>query len=103
MKFLSFVFLLTIMLAQDCNSRKNKKSDIPEMNTSEVMPVIKMMKNPCFGKCPMYALTLYNNGDAEYVGRANVEKLGTYTKKIETEKELMNDDIADVKHLMKSQ
>jgi Domain of unknown function (DUF6438) len=86
MKFLSLVFLLTIAMAQDCKSRKNTETTIPEMNTSEVLPVIRIMKNPCFGKCPMYALTLYNNGLAEYVGRANVEKMGTFTKQIETEK-----------------
>ncbi|MFK7808737.1 MAG: DUF6438 domain-containing protein [Saprospiraceae bacterium] len=85
MKILSFILLLTVFLAQDCKNRKNKES-LPEMESSEVIPVVKLMKNACFGKCPMYSLTLYNNGKAEYVGRANVEKLGTFTKQIPTEK-----------------
>ncbi|MFT4667967.1 MAG: hypothetical protein ACI8YQ_003475 [Polaribacter sp.] len=83
MKLLSFILLLTVFLAQDCN-RKNKAS-LPEMETSEVMRVVKLTNNPCFGKCPVYSLTLYNNGKAEYVGQANVKRMGTYTKEIPTE------------------
>ncbi len=83
MKLLSFIFLLTVFLAQDCK-RKNKNS-LPEMETSEVMKVVRLTKNPCFGKCPVYSITLYNNGKAEYVGRANVKKMGTFTKEIPTE------------------
>jgi len=83
MKLLSFIFLVTIFLAQDCN-RKGKDS-LPEMESSEVMRVVKMTKNPCFGKCPVYTLTLFNNGKAEYVGQANVDKMGTFTKQIPTE------------------
>lgn len=84
MKILSFILLFTVFLAQDCKNRKNTES-IPEMNSTEVIPVLKLMTNACFGKCPMYALTLYNNGKAEYVGRANVDKMGTFTKQIPTE------------------
>lgn len=73
------------MLAQDCKTRKNTES-LPEMTSSEVMPVIKLMKNPCFGNCPMYSLTLSNDGTAEYVGRDHVQKMGTFTKNIGAEK-----------------
>ena len=75
--------LLSILWAKECRHKNCDK--LPEMNTEEVMPVIKMMKNPCFGRCPIYAITLYNDGKVEYVGRDNVTKMGTFTKQIPTD------------------
>jgi len=84
MKILSFIMLLTVFLAQDCKNRTNKES-LPELETTEVMPVIKIVKNPCFGKCPTYAMTIQNDGKVEFVGRANVDKLGTFVKQLSTD------------------
>ena len=83
MKVLSILLLTTILLAQDCRKRSSQKID--SNNVEEVMPVIQMVKNPCFGRCPIYSLTIYNDGKVVYVGQRFTQKMGTYTKQISTE------------------
>ena len=39
-----------------------------------------MEKNPCFGTCPFYTLTIYENGIASFEGKKDVEKMGLHTK-----------------------
>lgn len=80
MKVLSFLFVMTIMLAQDCRNSNNSNND-----PKEVMPVIKMVKNACFGRCPVYSLTIHNDGNVVYVGNSNTPKMGTFAKQIPTE------------------
>lgn len=43
---------------------------------------IVMSKGPCFGNCPVYTLTVYDNGLAVYEGERNVEKRGIYARKL---------------------
>lgn len=40
---------------------------------------IELERNPCFGRCPVYKLTLHHYGKAHWIGAANVERLGTYS------------------------
>ncbi len=80
MKVLTIIMMMTVVLAQDC--RDGKKDSKPP---SEVLPVIEMTKNPCFGRCPIYSMTIYNNGKVKYVGQRFTIKLGTFTKQIPME------------------
>jgi hypothetical protein len=41
-----------------------------------------MDKSPCFGTCPYYTLTIYENGIASFLGKKDVEKLGLHTKRL---------------------
>ena len=40
-----------------------------------------MQKTGCFGKCPDYEFILQSNGDATYIGKKNVPRLGKYKAK----------------------
>ncbi len=44
-----------------------------------------MSKSACLGRCPVYRLTLYNNGNVKYEGVANVDLVGIYESKLEIE------------------
>ncbi len=39
---------------------------------------IKMQRTACFGRCPEYTVELYKNGQIVYVGKKNVEMIGTH-------------------------
>ena len=39
---------------------------------------ISLRRDPCFGTCPMYEVTLYRNGRARYKGLRFVDRIGTW-------------------------
>ncbi len=43
---------------------------------------IGLRRSPCFGKCPVYRVTMYDDGRLEYVGKQHVERLGRHTGRI---------------------
>lgn len=52
-------------------------------NTKPVATVftwLRMEHTACFGRCPVYSITLYPDGKVLYYGRRNVSFLGTYSK-----------------------
>lgn len=40
------------------------------------VPVITLERTPCFGTCPSYKLTIYDDGKVEYEGREFVKRKG---------------------------
>ncbi|HEY0030177.1 MAG TPA: DUF6438 domain-containing protein [Bacteroidia bacterium] len=82
MKTLLFSFLL---LLAPCNKDKQITSSA-DADIDSV--VIIFQTTACFGKCPIYTLTI--NGEsktATFIGEKNTEKIGTYTKVV-SKKEL---------------
>lgn len=67
--FLAFFF--------SCNTTQEIPSDL-----STLKKEISMDKNPCFGTCPYYTLTIYENGIASFDGKKDVDKLGLHVKKL---------------------
>ena len=49
---------------------------------STLTPEFVLQKNPCYGKCPAYRLTVYKEGVVAFDGKRYVEKYGLYTKRI---------------------
>ncbi len=45
--------------------------------------LIEMSKGPCYGNCPVFTLTILENGLASYKGERNTDRLGTYVKKLD--------------------
>jgi putative hemolysin len=45
---------------------------------TESLPVITLERTPCFGTCPVYALTVYGDGTAVFVGQDFVEQTGEH-------------------------
>lgn len=44
--------------------------------------VIEMTKGPCYGRCPVFTLTIYKNGLVSYKGERFTDRLGIYEKKL---------------------
>ncbi len=86
MKVYSILMVLALFLAQDCNNRTtdNSSTDDTTVDLGEKRILIKMQKNPCFGKCPIYDISIYTDGYVEYNGQRFADKLGKYSKEIPT-------------------
>lgn len=78
MKLLMYSFF--ILLIAPCNSSK-KLAETTDVSTSKA--VISYQTTACFGRCPIYALTINGeNKTATFIGTQNTEKIGTFTKSI---------------------
>jgi hypothetical protein len=112
MKNSILIFLLIAATAIACSKKKIekttaldketttvKKETIPEIKTpNKTEPktdnirhdintnlVAKINRTPCYGKCPVFTIELYNNGLVKYNGVAFVEKKGSFTAKANQE------------------
>ncbi len=84
MKVYAILMVLAIFLAQDCNNRTTdtSSSDNTTIDLGEKRVLIKLKKNPCFGKCPIYDMTIFTDGYVEFNGQRFTDKLGKFSKKI---------------------
>lgn len=101
-KFTQLIFILGCFLFISC-TKKNKvvvassSSYVVEVNPpikeneitqkspnniaelSKNYRVVTIQKTACYGKCPEYEFILNSNGDATYIGKKNVPRIGRYT------------------------
>jgi len=76
MKFqLPLVLITLFVFSYSCSTTQDIPDDLNTLNKK-----IQMDKNPCFGTCPHYTLTIYGGRFASFEGKRDVEKLGLYTK-----------------------
>jgi len=88
--FMKYLTLFVISLAIiSCKSKKEIASEVTPVQESvaEVSsdPLIAFSKGACFGKCPVYSLTISQGGDMVYEGKRHTEKMGKHTKKLDLE------------------
>ncbi|MCB0585727.1 MAG: hypothetical protein KDD06_10455 [Phaeodactylibacter sp.] len=76
--FFASSFILAVLLSAGCGSAAN-------MNLGSMNKVIEMTKGPCYGRCPVFTLTVYDKGIVSYKGERYTDRLGTYVKKLEKE------------------
>ncbi len=81
MKYL-FVITIAIVGLWACNTAKNSSDYDDTINTKKAEKVIVFKKGGCFGRCPIYQLTLYTDGTAQYDGERFTDRLGVHTKKL---------------------
>jgi hypothetical protein len=70
--------LVLFFLIVTCIACKTSKQSKQNFESS----VITMEKTACYGKCPVYTITISGTGKAEYEGKKNVKKLGKYQKQL---------------------
>lgn len=70
--------VLIIALTVSC---KSSKADDQKSEDA----IISYSKSRCFGKCPVYDLYIFNDGNIEYKGIENVSKIGTFKETISLE------------------
>ncbi len=71
-------FFITFSLVFVISCKTPKETDDP----STLVREMELQKNPCFGKCPYYLMTIYKGGIVRFDGRKFVKKFGLYTKKL---------------------
>jgi len=77
MKTYQFCFLLlTTFLISSCSS--NKKMLDAQNSEDPLQPMISFKKTPCFGKCKVYKISIYQDGLAILEGIEHIEKTGVH-------------------------
>ena len=81
---ISAIIILAVLAA--CNSAKKTKTktEEPKISIPETAPEIRQLvsfkKGGCFGRCPIYEITIYENGMALYNGERFTDRLGKHEK-----------------------
>ena len=70
--FAGFILACTL---SSCTSLENI-----DLSTQE--PLVKLDKGACFGQCPIYHATVYQNGVIAFQGERNTSKLGLWIRKL---------------------
>jgi len=73
------LYISILILSYSCNPPKKVTKSQGENDS----PVITLQKTMCYGKCPVYTITIHGNGQSVYVGKKNVDKIGKYEKRLE--------------------
>ncbi len=71
--------ITTVFLIMSCKSKNKIKKIAPDSKR------FILQKGGCFGTCPVYTLTINQNGEATFEGRMNTNKQGIHAKKISSE------------------
>lgn len=65
---------------------KNEKENTESyQNQTEESVFATISKSPCYGKCPVYTMTIYSDGRAVLEGKFNIDYIGTYETKLSEE------------------
>ena len=70
-----YLLVLILFFTSCFNFTKQKELQSPEK-------IISLEKTACFGRCPVFKIIIYNNGECLYNGIKFVEKSGEYNLKI---------------------
>lgn len=64
----SLILLLTVIAFSGCHRHAHTAMQTPESH-SPVQPLIVLTKGPCMGTCPVYALSIYEDGRVVFAPR----------------------------------
>ena len=70
-----YLLVLILFISSCFNFTKQKELQSPEK-------IISLEKTACFGRCPVFKIIIYNNGECLYNGIKFVKKSGEYNLKI---------------------
>jgi len=85
MKYLLFLSAAALLILVACrSSKKTKTTDTTENTSNEPATLlIEMKKGVCFGRCPVYELSLYSDGRVTYNGIRFSDKMGMHENQID--------------------
>ncbi|MDX1938966.1 MAG: DUF6438 domain-containing protein [Saprospiraceae bacterium] len=69
------IFFLFCSMSGCITTRNLSKVDLTELNK-----VIEMSKSPCYGRCPVFTFSIYENGVASFKGDRYTERIGLWVK-----------------------
>ncbi len=83
-KYLTTALLLTVIVFAACAQHRTitrvstKKVKAKNLSITEVT----MSRGACFGRCPIYSVTIKSNGMVQYKGRNFTDHIGVYERKL---------------------
>jgi len=77
-----FTILCLALMLSGCNMLSKFGLNLTETNLNELEKLVEMSKGPCYGRCPVYDLVIYDNGIMTYEGKRFTEREGLYIKKM---------------------
>ena len=87
--FYSLLLFCVLLISACGNSKKamNSESDESQKDQEETIEIVFTYKQTmCFGKCPVYNFTVYDNGHIAYEGKDFSRMQGEWTKTISQER-----------------
>ena len=101
------LILIIGLLFNTCKSQKTMKdknkntsqfqSSLAVVSTKKHSELISMKKGACHGSCPIYTLTIFNNGKCKFNGKRFCKKLGAFTANLSNiELDLLKQKIASL-------
>ena len=82
---LGFLVLLFIVMTFSSCELTNKITNTSNAPLKEEEKIIEMTKGPCYGRCPVFTISIYDNKMAAYRGKQFTERKGLWVKKLEKE------------------
>ena len=80
--FLSFFLGCGVFIKHENSNELNNLIDLDSLEQNQSSPLIKMKKTPCFGKCPYFEVSIFNDGSIIYEGFKFVDMIGLYRSQI---------------------
>jgi len=80
MRLFSFIIISICICLSSCK-QTSATQQVESNSTTQTEPklFVSMSKTPCYGRCPTYSMSIFDNGNIEYNGKRFVEKEGNYT------------------------
>ncbi|MEN0046913.1 MAG: DUF6438 domain-containing protein [Bacteroidota bacterium] len=91
-----FTILCLALSLSGCNLLSKFGINLTETNLNELTKLVEMSKGPCYGRCPVYDFTIYDNGIMTYEGKRFTEREGLYIKK------MSESDLKELKSLLQA-
>lgn len=80
------VGLALVIASVGCKSKEQAAKPVDTVKTEQTtrklsgpVAMATIERTSCFGKCPMYKTTFFDNGEVKYVGKRFVDSIGTFT------------------------
>ena len=91
--FLTSLFFSCSIFPSYLNNKQLNTLHVKDsIEKSDTLPLLKMRRTPCFGQCPYFEVSIFNDGSVEYEGFNFVEKIGFYNSKINIKKVALIED-----------
>jgi len=58
-------------------------TDVRKIRLEELNKVVEISKGSCYGRCPVFTLTIYQDGIASYQGERFTDRIGLYVKRLD--------------------
>lgn len=85
------ILVVTLLVLAGCKSTPETTADpkptadasASPVTTAEVLPLVQLKRGACFGRCPMYSVTVFTDGAVSFDGERFVETQGHATGKLD--------------------